>query len=124
MEFAWNTVPHAAPEFKGLTLPRSSFEALKRREAVFADMMAKPEAGFDAMDPANISPLVVWLGSPDSQSVTGRVFEVQGGKISVADGWQPGPEVDRGARWDPTEVGPAIHRLLEQATPPAPVYGA
>ena len=93
-------------------------------EAVFADMMAKPEAGFDAMDPANISPLVVWLGSPDSQSVTGRVFEVQGGKISVADGWQPGPEVDRGARWDPTEVGPAIHRLLEQATPPAPVYGA
>ena len=54
-------------------------------EAVFADMMAKPEAGFDAMDPANISPLVVWLGSPDSQSVTGRVFEVQGGKISVAD---------------------------------------
>ena len=28
---------------------------------VFADMMRRPEQGFDAMDPANISPLVAWL---------------------------------------------------------------
>ena len=93
-------------------------------EAVFADMMAKPESGFDAMDPANISPLVVWLASRDSSAVSGRVFEVQGGKISVADGWRPGPEVDRGARWDPADVGPAVHALLDQALSPAPVYGA
>ena len=93
-------------------------------EAVFADMMAKPESGFDAMDPANISPLVVWLASRDSSAVSGRVFEVQGGKISVADGWRPGPEVDRGARWDPADVGPAVHALLDQALTPAPVYGA
>src|SRR5690606_4379916 len=32
-------------------------------ETVFADMMAKPEDGFDAMAPENISPIVVWLGS-------------------------------------------------------------
>jgi len=48
-------------------------------EEVFKDMMAKPDSGFDAMDPANVSPLVVWLGSPDSKDVTGRVFEVQAG---------------------------------------------
>src|SRR5947207_1887113 len=73
-------------------------------EAVFADRMQAPAAGFDINDPANISPLVVWLGSAESADVTGRVFEVEGGSISVADGWQHGPGLDKGARWDPAEV--------------------
>ena len=55
-------------------------------EAVFADTMAAPEEGaFDAMAPENVAPLVVWLGSAESAGVTGRVFEVEGGLISVAD---------------------------------------
>jgi len=93
-------------------------------ETVFADMMAKPEAGFDAMAPENISPLVVWLGSTESADVTGRVFEVEGGIIRAAEGWQHGPEVDRGARWEPAELGPVVRSLLAQQRDPAPVYGA
>ena len=61
-------------------------------EVVFAESMARPEIGFDAMDPANVSPLVVWLGSAASGHVTGRVFEIAGGSVSVADGWRHGPE--------------------------------
>ena len=93
-------------------------------EGVFVEMMARPEAGFDAMDPANISPLVVWLGSEESGDVTGRVFELAGGRISVAQGWMVGPEIDRGARWDPAEIGPAVRELLTHAAPPQPVYGS
>jgi NAD(P)-dependent dehydrogenase (short-subunit alcohol dehydrogenase family) len=93
-------------------------------EQVFADTMAAPESGFDAMAPENISPLVVWLGSPDSREVTGRVFEVEGGTISIADGWQHGPSVDKGARWEPGQVGSAVRDLLAKAPAPAPVYGA
>jgi NAD(P)-dependent dehydrogenase (short-subunit alcohol dehydrogenase family) len=93
-------------------------------EQVFADTMAEPESGFDAMAPENIAPLVVWLGSAESHSVTGRVFEVEGGAISVPDGWQHGPRVDKGARWEPGEIGAAVHELLAKAPPPAPVYGA
>jgi NAD(P)-dependent dehydrogenase (short-subunit alcohol dehydrogenase family) len=95
-------------------------------ETVFADMMAAPtEAGaFDAMDPGNVAPLVVWLGSPQSAHVTGRVFEVEGGKVAVADGWQHGAAVDKGARWDPAELGPVVDELLAKAPVPAPVYGA
>jgi NAD(P)-dependent dehydrogenase (short-subunit alcohol dehydrogenase family) len=94
-------------------------------EDVFAETMKAPtDGGFDAMAPENVSPLVVWLGSPESAGITGRVFEVEGGKISVADGWQHGPTVDKGARWDPAEVGPAVRDLLAAAPPPAPVYGA
>src|SRR4051794_13597025 len=94
-------------------------------EAVFAETMAAPAEGeFDAMAPENVSPLVVWLGSVDSAGVTGRVFEVEGGKISVADGWQHGDVVDKGARWDPRDVGPALRALLDKAPTPTPVYGA
>jgi NAD(P)-dependent dehydrogenase (short-subunit alcohol dehydrogenase family) len=94
-------------------------------EAVFADTMAAPGEGeWDAMAPANVSPLVVWLGSADAAGVTGRVFEVEAGKISVADGWQHGPEVDKGARWDPADVGAAVRGLLAEAPTPTPVYGA
>jgi NAD(P)-dependent dehydrogenase (short-subunit alcohol dehydrogenase family) len=92
-------------------------------EEVFAEMMARPDEGFDAMDPANISPLVVWLGSAESRDVSGRVFELAGGKISIADGWRSGPEVDKGARWAPDEVGAAVHELLQKAVPPQKVYG-
>ena len=56
--------------------------------------------------------------------MTGRVFEVEGGQISVADGWQHGDPVDRGDRWDPADLGPAVRELLAKAPVPAPVYGA
>ena len=92
-------------------------------EDIFGERMQAPESGFAPNDPANISPLVVWLGSIESADVTGRVFEIEGGLLSVADGWQHGPRVDRGTRWEPAAVGPAVRELLTKAPPPAPVYG-
>ena len=93
-------------------------------EDVFKDMMAKPNSGFDAMAPENISPLVVWLGSSESRGVTGRMFELAGGKLSLADGWQPGPAVDKSARWEPDEIGAAVQGLIAKAPAPQKVYGA
>ncbi len=93
-------------------------------ETVFAEMMAKPDEGFDAMAPENISPLVVWLGSAQSRDVTGRVFELEGGIIRIAEGWAHGPQVDKGARWDPVELGAVVGDLLAKARPAVPVYGA
>ena len=93
-------------------------------EGVFNDMMKEVESGFDAMDPDNISPLVVWLGSAESRDVTGRLFEIEGGVLSVCDGWQHGPRIEKDRRWEPSEVGPALRELIAQAPPPAPVYGA
>jgi NAD(P)-dependent dehydrogenase (short-subunit alcohol dehydrogenase family) len=96
-------------------------------ETTFAEAMAPPDdpRAFDAMAPENVAPLVVWLGSPGSAHVTGRVFEVEGGKVSVADGWRHGAHVvDKGARWEPAELGPAVDELLAKSPAPAPVYGA
>jgi NAD(P)-dependent dehydrogenase (short-subunit alcohol dehydrogenase family) len=92
-------------------------------EEVFADMMRRPESGFDRMDPANVSPLVVWLGSADSRDVTGCVFEAAGGEIGLADGWRSGPRLDKGARLAPEEVGGVVRELLRKAVPPQKVYG-
>lgn len=90
-----------------------------------ATRMAKPEDGsFDFWAPENVSSLVVWLGSEQSAGVSGVVFEAEGGKISVADGWRKGPEVDKGARWEPAEIGAAVEKVLAQAVPAQKVYGA
>lgn len=94
-------------------------------EQTFADTMAAPEGGgFDAMAPENVSPLVVWLGSAASAGVTGRVFEAEGGRITVMEGWRPGPTADKGARWTPAEAGETALKLLAESEPPQPVYGA
>lgn len=93
-------------------------------ETVFAEMMSTQENDFDAMAPENVSPLVVWLGSVESRDVTGKMFEVEGGIVRVAEGWAHGPQVDKGARWDPAELGPVIADLLGKSRPPVPVYGA
>ena len=93
-------------------------------EGVFTEMMAVPDEGFDAMDPANVSPLVVWLGASESADVTGRVFELEGGIVSVADGWHHGPRRDKGDRWAPEELGPVVRELLAEVQEPDPVYGA
>lgn len=93
-------------------------------EEVFAATMAAPErGGFDAMAPENVSPLVVWLGS-DGCDVTGRVFEAEGGRICLMDGFRHGPVADAGRRWKAAEVGGAVADLVGRAAPPEPVYGA
>ncbi|MGW2636146.1 SDR family oxidoreductase [Streptomyces sp. NPDC001348] len=93
-------------------------------EHTFAGTMAAPDTGFDAMAPGNVSPLVVWLGSAASTGVTGRVFEAEGGRITVMEGWRPGPTADKGARWTPAEAGEAALKLLTEAEVPGAVYGA
>ena len=74
-----------------------------------------------AMDPRWIAPLCTWLASPQSNGVTGQVFEVSGGWLAVAEGWHRGPStqpVD-----DPSEVDAAIRPLLAQARAGSDMFG-
>src|SRR5258706_5135268 len=86
-------------------------------ETIFPDMMKKPAAGFDVMDPSNIAPLVAWLCSEQSGDVTGRVFEIEGGKVSVADGWRTGPAIDRGGSLEPADAGDASGVIIGYNVP-------
>ena len=91
-------------------------------EGAFPEMMAESEDAFDAMDPANNSPVVAWLASEDCD-ISGRVLEIEGGQICVEEGWRHGPKRDLGRRWEAGEVGSAVRELIGQATVPDPVYG-
>jgi NAD(P)-dependent dehydrogenase (short-subunit alcohol dehydrogenase family) len=78
---------------------------------------------WDARDPGNVAPLIAWLASSESAHVTGRVFNVAGGRISVAEGWHAGPGVDKGDRWEAKDLGPVITSLVAQAAPNAETNG-
>jgi len=93
-------------------------------EGPFADAMAAPEDGFDAMHPGNVSPVVAWLASTDAADVTGRVFEVEGGRICLEEGWNHGPERDAGRRWKADELGVVVRELIAEGATPEAVYGA
>lgn len=79
--------------------------------------------GFDPSHADNIAPLVVWLGSPESAGVTGKVFTVTGGHIGVAEGWAVQQEIDKGGRWDPAELGPIVTDLVAHSRPDAGLDG-
>ncbi|KQX17624.1 MULTISPECIES: SDR family oxidoreductase [unclassified Sphingomonas] len=93
-------------------------------EGAFAEKMAKVESGFDVQDPDNIAPTVVWLGSAQSRDVTGCVFELEGGRISLEDGWDLGPTVEKQERWNPADLGPVVAGLLAERKPQRKVWGS
>ena len=81
----------------------------------------KPDE-FDRSSPANVAPLVVWLGSPLCE-VTGQVFNVAGGMVGVAESWGRGPSEDKGDRWLPSELTDIVPKLVEQARPASSIGG-
>lgn len=78
---------------------------------------------FDEAAPDNVAPLVAWLVSTRSASVTGRVFNILGGSLSVAEGWHAGPGIEKGARFDAEELTEIVPRLVAQAAPNADMTG-
>jgi len=93
-------------------------------EGPFGEVMKKPEDGScDFFDPANVAPLVVWLASPLSKNVNGRIFESQGGQLSVSDGWRTGEIRDKKARWEPAELTEVVEQLIQDAPDQQKVYG-
>ena len=57
-----------------------------------------PEGEFDALSPANISPMVAHLASEKS-ALTGKVFAVQGGAISELAGWHDVSTIESEGPW-------------------------
>lgn len=92
-------------------------------EEAFAEMMKKPDTGFDKMDPANVSPLVAYLGSEEAGDISGQIFEIAGGMVSVCDGWRTGPSRDKGARWQAAELSGVIRELIDEGEEPQKVHG-
>jgi NAD(P)-dependent dehydrogenase (short-subunit alcohol dehydrogenase family) len=76
----------------------------------------------EQLSPKHIAPIVCWLASPLSASVTGRVFDVSGRMLSVSEGWHRGPSVENPDD-DPEVLGHAVLDLVAQARPNAGMNG-
>ena len=94
-------------------------------ESAMPDVVKKPEDNsFDAWAPENVAPLVVWLANEASSDITGQIFESQGGRISLCDGWRTGPTFDKGALLQVDEIADIIADLNAQAIAPQKVWGS
>ncbi len=86
--------------------------------------MAPDASGYHPLDPANISPLVVWLGSAQSAGVTGRVFTITGNEIGVAEPWVKGPTASKeSGGWAPGELGAVVPGLVADARGASDMFG-
>jgi methylmalonyl-CoA mutase cobalamin-binding domain/chain len=85
------------------------------------------EGGEDADDPyaaAHVAPAAAWLISAAARGVTGRVFEIGGDAISIADGWRPAASSPLPRMAALAEVGERIGELIATAPAPVPVQRA
>jgi len=74
-----------------------------------------------AMDPRWIANVATWLASPESAGITGRVFDVVGDRVGIAEGWVLGPH---GSQTDePEELGALIKQLCNDARLNSNMFG-
>jgi NAD(P)-dependent dehydrogenase (short-subunit alcohol dehydrogenase family) len=81
-----------------------------------------PDELKEQLSPRHIAPVVCWLASPLSASVTGRVFDISGRMLSVSEGWHRGPSIENPDD-DPETLGHAVLDLVQQARPNADMNG-
>ena len=97
--------------------------ALTRMTGGLAVLDAAGGPAADELAPERVSPLVVWLASDQSRDITGRVFNIWGNELSVAEGWHAGPGVQHDGIWQPSELGAVVPGLVAKSAPPSNMWG-
>jgi len=80
--------------------------------------MGDAPAGFDPLDPANMSPVVVALCADEAQGITGQVFHVWGGAVNALQGWTAGELFDSPERWNADELLAAMRERFPDGVAP------
>ena len=78
------------------------------------EIMEAKEGVFDEWDPANISPLVVYLSAVGCK-FTGEVFFVQGGVVRRVRSWDMAEEVRSDATWEVADLAAALDGLAARS---------
>jgi NAD(P)-dependent dehydrogenase (short-subunit alcohol dehydrogenase family) len=86
--------------------------------------MGERPVGFDPLDPANMSPVVVALCADDAQEITGQVFHVWGSAVNALQGWTGGELFQHDDGWDADGLLAALlERFPDGAAPAGMVAG-
>ncbi len=94
----------------GVTVNAVAPSGTTRMNAIY-DASTTDEPG-DLSGPAANSPLVVWLGSRNSKGVSGRVFRIRLGEVTLMRGWSSGPAAETVPLGDFETMDIEIPRLL------------
>ena len=102
----------------GVTVNCLAPNARTRMTEVTFGELAKPMDGFDPLDPANMSPLVVALSADEAQGITGQCFFVWGGVVNLLRPWEAGEAFVSDGAWDADDLLAALReRFPEGASP-------
>jgi len=94
---------------RGLHLPAARTRLTEATPGLH-DIVKAPDEGFDAWDPANVSPFVAYLATEDCP-ITGETFMVQAGKVQRVASWKSAESIDKGDRWTVAELAAEAKRL-------------
>ena len=67
----------------------------------------------EQISPRWIAVTTAWLASPEAANVTGRVFDIRGETLGIAEGWHLGPTAVQPD--DPAQLGPVVAELMANA---------
>ena len=98
--------------------PAARTRLIAQTPTVDALMPAAAAGEFDPWDPANISPLVASLASPEC-TVTGRIFWVAGGTVKLYKPWSVESRVETEGRWEVGDLMKELERLAGTGAVPA-----
>jgi NAD(P)-dependent dehydrogenase (short-subunit alcohol dehydrogenase family) len=86
--------------------------------------MDAPPEGFDPLDPANVSAVVLALSADEAQAITGQVFHVWGGAVNALRGWSADELFSAPEGWEPDALlAELVARFPEGAAPPGMLAG-
>ena len=86
--------------------------------------MDAPPEGFDPLDPANVSTVVVALCADEAQAITGQVFHVWGGAVNALRGWSADELFSASEGWEPDALlSELLARFPDGVAPPGMLAG-
>jgi NAD(P)-dependent dehydrogenase (short-subunit alcohol dehydrogenase family) len=103
----------------GVTVNAVAPQALTRMTEGLRERTEEQKA---AMNPARVSPTIVWIASRESDGFTGRIVEAGSGVLAIAEGWHRGPTA--APEEDPTKLGPILLDLQARTRKNAGMNGA
>ena len=97
----------------GVTVNCLAPAAFTRMTADLPGIVGTDEGAEEAMSPRWISVITAWLCSEAAQNVTGRVFDVVGERLGIAEQWHLGPSAKQTD--DPEGFTDIVKELMKDA---------
>jgi len=97
----------------GVTVNALAPTAFTRMTAPLMGGADAPDNLKDAISPRWIAVTATWLASPEAAKVTGRIFDIRGENLGIAEGWHLGPVAKQTD--DPADLGPVMAELMSKA---------